>query len=212
MHKNTQNIPNEVSLTCNYSTPQIMKHLQTIKFLVFTFFILTSATSCSKDDMDNNAQLAAVSVSLKSTTQDLNKVYLDIADVQIRVKQEKSATNAWVSLNAINTGTHNVSALNDDAQLQLVDFAEIKSAYVYEIRIVLDDNNFIDINQTLFSLDVVDKGNATPSNLVNSEFEANHMYDIVIDLDLDESISFNTSDNMMVLNPKISTEIRDIQY
>ncbi len=212
MHKNTQNIPNEVSLFCNYSIPQIMKHLQTIKFLVFTFIILVSVTSCSKDDTDSNAQLAAVSVSLKSTTQDLNQVYLDIADVQVRVKQEKSTTDAWVSLNAINTGTHNVSALNDDAQLLLVDYSEIESAYIYEIRIVLDDNNFININQTLFSLDVADKGNSTPSNIVNSEFEANHLYDIVIDLDLDESISFNTSDNMMVLNAKISTEIRDIQY
>ncbi|WP_178986597.1 DUF4382 domain-containing protein [Winogradskyella helgolandensis] len=189
-----------------------MKHLQTIKFLVFTFIILVSVTSCSKDDTDSNAQLAAVSVSLKSTTQDLNQVYLDIADVQVRVKQEKSTTDAWVSLNAINTGTHNVSALNDDAQLLLVDYSEIESAYIYEIRIVLDDNNFININQTLFSLDVADKGNSTPSNIVNSEFEANHLYDIVIDLDLDESISFNTSDNMMVLNAKISTEIRDIQY
>ena len=211
MHKNTQNIPNEVSLLCNYSIPQIMKHLQAIKFLTFTFIILISATSCSKDEMDNTDQLAAVSVSLKSTTQDLNKVYLDITDVQIRVTEEKSASN-WVSLNAINTGTHNVSALNADNQLQLVSYFEIKSAYVYEIRIVLGDNNFMDIDQTLFSLDVADKGNATPSNLVNTEFESNHIYDIVIDLNLDESISFNASDNMMVLNPKLYTEIRDIQY
>ncbi|WP_179333787.1 DUF4382 domain-containing protein [Winogradskyella costae] len=189
-----------------------MKHLQVFKFLVFTFILLISATSCSKDAMHDNAQLASVSVSLKSTTQDLNKVYLDIADVQIRVKQEKSVSDAWVSLNAINTGTHNVSALNEDAQLLLVNYSEIESTYVYEIRIVLDDNNFIDINETLFSLEVADKGNATPSNIVNSEFKANHMYDIVIDLDLDESISFNTSDNMMVLNAKTSTEIRDIQY
>jgi len=210
MHKNTQNIPNEVSLLCNYSIPQIMKHLQAIKFLTFTFIILISATSCSKDEMDNTDQLAAVSVSLKSTTQDLNKVYLDITDVQIRVTEEKSASN-WVSLNAI-TGTHNVSALNADNQLQLVSYFEIKSAYVYEIRIVLGDNNFMDIDQTLFSLDVADKGNATPSNLVNTEFESNHIYDIVIDLNLDESISFNASDNMMVLNPKLYTEIRDIQY
>ncbi|EPR73991.1 hypothetical protein ADIWIN_0951 [Winogradskyella psychrotolerans RS-3] len=189
-----------------------MKHLQAIKFLVFTFIILTSATSCSTDDIDNSDQLAAVSVSLKSTTQDLNKVYLDIEDVQIRVTEEKSAANAWVSLNAINTGTHNVSALINDAQLQLVNYFEIESAYVYEIRIVLGDNNFIDIDQTLFSLDVADKGNSTPSNLVNSDFESNHIYDIVIDLNLDESISFNASDNMMVLNPKLYTEIRDIQY
>ena len=211
MHKNTQNIPNEVSLLCNYSIPQIMKHLQAIKFLAFTFIVLISATSCSKDEVDTTGELAAVSVSLKSTNQDLNKVYLDIADVQIRVTEEKSTSN-WVSLNAINAGTHNVSALTADNQLQLVSYFEIKSAYVYEIRIVLGDNNFMDIDQTLFSLDVADKGNATPSNLVNSEFEANHMYDIVIDLNLEESISFNTSDNMMVLNPKLYTEIRDIQY
>lgn len=211
MHKNTQNIPYEVSLSCNYSIPQIMKHLHTLKVLVFTFIILTSTMSCSKEDTDNgNTSIAAVSVSLKSTTEDSNKVYLDIADVQIRVKE--GTANDWVSLEAINTGAQNISALNNDTQLQLVDFVEIESAYVYEIRIVLGDNNFMDINQTLVSLDVTDKGSDTPSNLVHTAFEANHIYDIVLDLNLDESISYNASDNMMVLNPKLYTEIRQIEY
>ncbi|WP_458628425.1 DUF4382 domain-containing protein [Winogradskyella sp. PC D3.3] len=189
-----------------------MKRLQVIKILVFSFIILISTTSCTKDDVNDNKEFAEISVSLKSTTNNLNKVYLDIEDVQLRVKEDADAPNAWVSLDAINTGTHNVSDLKDDFVLSLVSYFEIKSAYIYEIRLVLDDNNFIDINQTLFSLDIAEIGNATPSNLVNIAFESNRIYDIVINLNLEESISFNETENMMVLHPKLYTEIRQIQY
>ncbi len=212
VHKCTQNIKNKVLLTCNYSKAQVMKRLQVIKILVFSFIILISTTSCTKDDVNDNKEFAEISVSLKSTTNNLNKVYLDIEDVQLRVKEDADAPNAWVSLDAINTGTHNVSDLKDDFVLSLVSYFEIKSAYIYEIRLVLDDNNFIDINQTLFSLDIAEIGNATPSNLVNIAFESNRIYDIVINLNLEESISFNETENMMVLHPKLYTEIRQIQY
>lgn len=190
------------------SISQIMKHLQILKLFAFTFAILLSTTSCTKDDLDSDGQFAGISVSLKSTTSDLNKVYLDIEDVQIKVKEDGSLANAWMSLKAINTGTHNVSDLKGGSELLLVNHFEIKSAYIYEIRLVLGDTNFIDINQTLVSLDVAQIGNATPSNLVKTELKANHIYDIIINLNIDESIRYDVDENMMVLDPKLYTEIR----
>ncbi len=94
----------------------------------------------------------------------------------------------------------------------MVDNFEIESTYIYEIRLVLGNNNFIDLNNTLHSLDVSTLGNATPSNLVRTELVKHRFYDFVIDIDIDESVSFNEDENMMVLNPKLYTEIRQIQY
>jgi len=208
MHKNTQNIVNEVLLRCNSSIPQIMKYLHGIKFIAFSIIILLSATSCSKEELGRDRDFAGITVSLKSSAGNLNKVFIDIEDVQVKVKEDGSLPSSWISLSTINTGTHNVSNLRGDSELLLVDHFEIRPTYIYEIRLVLGDNNFIDVNETLVNLDVTEIGNATPSNLVSSQFEGNHIYQLVINLDIDESISLNEGENMMILNPKLYTEIR----
>lgn len=212
VYKNTQNINNTVLLICNYSISQIMKHLQPIKSLFFSLIVLTCFSSCSKDDVNANSQLTSISVKLKSTTGELNKVYIEIEDVQLKVKEDENAIDAWVSLNTINTGTYNIFDLREGSELQLVSHFEMKPTFIYEIRLVLGENNFVDINNALHNLDISDLGNATPSNLVKIELVPNHIYDFVIDINIDDSVRFNEDENMMILNPKLYTEIRHIQY
>ncbi len=189
-----------------------MKILQPIKSIFFAISILACFASCTKDDINAESNLASVSVKLKSSTGELDKVFIEIEDVQLRVKENDNTPNAWLSLNAINLGTYNAYDLIEDSELIMVDNFEIESGYIYEIRLVLGDNNFIDLDNTLHSLDVSNLGNATPSNVVRKELVKHVFYDFVIDIDIDESVSFNEEENMMVLNPKIYTEIRQIQY
>jgi hypothetical protein len=189
-----------------------MKLLQPIKSFFFTLFILACLTSCTKDDINSDNNLSSISVKLKSATGELDKVYLEIQDVHLKVKDNENEPNAWVSLNAINKGTYNVYDLTEEAELLLVDDFEIESSLIYGIRLVLGDNNFIDLDNTLHSLDVSDLGNATPSNVLRTELVKHRFYDFVINIDIDKSVSFNEPENMMVLSPNIYTEIRQIQY
>ncbi|NRD24481.1 DUF4382 domain-containing protein [Winogradskyella litoriviva] len=185
-----------------------MKHLQALKLCIVAFIFLGNFTSCSKEDLGRNGEYAGVTVSLKSLSTQNSDLFLEIEDVQVKIKDLEGSTDAWLSLNAINTGTHNISDLIVDSELLLVDHFEIQPAYIYEVRLVLGDNNFINENDVLVSLDVSENGNLTPSNLVNREFEGNYLYDIIIELDIDQSINFNDDQNTMVLNPKLYTEIR----
>ena len=125
VYKNTQNIRITVLLICNYSISQIMKHLQSIKPHLFTFIILVCLTSCNKDDVNEDANLSTVNVKLKSTIGELNKVYLEIEGVQLRVKENENTPNAWLSLNVINQGTFNAYDLREGSELLLVDNFEI---------------------------------------------------------------------------------------
>lgn len=181
-----------------------MKHLQSIKRVVLSLIILVNFTSCTKDDMNRDGQKAAITVSLKSNSTEHNKVFIDIEDVQ--VKTNDSSSNTWISLNAINTGTHNVCDLRNESELLLVDHFEMNPKFIHEIRLSLGDNNFININETLISLDIAE--NASASNLIEREFEGNYIYQVVINIDVDESIQFNEDENAMILNPKLYTEIR----
>lgn len=212
VYKNTQNHKITVFLLCNYSIPQIMKHLQAINPLFFSILILLCFTNCSTDDVGDNENVTSIAVKLKSTVGELENVYMQIEDVQFKVSDNENSPNAWISLNAINQGTINACNFIGDAQLLLVDYVEIQSTFIHEIRLVLGENNFIDVNGLLVNLDVSDLGNATPSNLVNTELIANRTYEFVIDVDIDKSISFDEDENMMVFNPKIYTAIRQLEY
>ncbi len=212
MYKNTQNITKTVSLSCNNSTFKIMKRLQLLKPFFFSLILLVCITNCTKDDVNSNQQLTHISVKLKSTVGTYNKVFVEIEDVQLKVREGENASNAWVSLNAINQGTYNIFDLRDNSELLLVNNFELKSTYVYEIRLVLGDNNFIDIDNILYSLDVTDFGNSTPSNLVKLDLNSNHTYDFVINIDIDNSVNFNEEQNMMVLDPNLYTEITQYYY
>jgi len=207
VYKNTQNIRNTVSLICNYSISQIMKYLQPMKSLFFTLIILVCFTSCTIEDNRADGQLAGINVQLKSTAGEFNKVFVEIEDVQLKVNQDGNAPNAWVSLNTINRGTYNLFDLRDDSELLLVDSFEMKATYIYGIRLVLGDNNFIDLNNTLHSLDITNLGNSTPSNLVKMELVPNRIYDFMIDIDIDKSLSFNEDQNMMILDLQLYTAI-----
>lgn len=185
-----------------------MKQFQFFKALLILAVVL-SATSCSKDDIQDNNQSTQITVKLKSSNQSSSKLYLDIEDVQIRIGENPNSTSSWVSLNTINKGVFNVSDLKENNTLLLVDDFEIKATFVYEIRLVLGDNNFMDINHVLHSLDL---GNAEPSNLIETRLNSKRRYDMVIDIDLDKSVSYNQEENIMVLNPKLYTAIRQIEY
>ena len=188
-----------------------MKHLHLFKLFIVAFIVFLGTTSCSENEL-SNGELSGVTVSLKTTSSDATDVFLEIEDVQVRISEDVNSTSSWVSLKTINSGTHNVSDLNDELELMLVDQFEMVSTYIYEIRLVLGDNNFLSINETLVSLDVDGSGSKTPSNLVGTEFTGNSAYNVIINLDLDQSISYNESEGMMVFNPELYTEIRQIRY
>ncbi len=189
-----------------------MKHLQPFSLSRIIFILSICFVSCSKDDLNVDKNLTSITVKLKSTTGELNKVYIDIEDVQLKVIKDGGLSHTWMSLNAINAGTYNAYDLKESNPLLLVDDMEIEADYVDEIRLVLGDNNFVNINNVLHSLDVSNLGNATPSNLIRTQLNSKRRYDVVVDIDIDQSVSFNEEENMMVLNPKLYTAIRQIEY
>lgn len=186
-----------------------MNYQQLIKALFILCVMCLSFTSCSTDDSKLNTDTTSITVKLKSTLGELDKVFLDVVDVQIRVSASEQESGEWLSLNAINLGVCDTSTISQETQLLLVDNFDLNTDYFHEIRLVLGENNFMNIGNVLHALDV---NNATPSNLIKTRLSSNGRYDVVIDIDIDESVSYDDEENMMVLTPKIYTAIRQFEY
>lgn len=185
-----------------------MKQLLIFKPLLYLLTLVVFA-SCTKENIEEAIATSQITVSLKSSNHSDGKVYVDIQDVQIRINENAHDSDAWMSLNTINQGAFNISDLNENTPLLLVDNFNVEGHYVYEIRLVLGYNNFVDINSVLHSLDIE---NTTPSNLVEMQLNSKRRYDMVIDIDLEKSVSYNADEDMMVLAPKLYTAIRQIEY
>lgn len=192
----------------NPNHTNLMPAKSTLILLIFSFLFV----NCSEDSIDGPKDFTNISVRLKSTSSVYGKVYLDIEGVQLRVKSEDGISSFWTDLNTINIGTHNACDLDESSPLILVDDEEIRADYVFEIRLVLGDNNFININNVLHNLDVSELGNALPSNLIETQLNAKRRYDMVVDINIDQSISFDADENTMVLDPILFTAIRQIEY
>ena len=188
-----------------------MKQLQPLKSLILLVLLTSFLVSCSKDEVDSSIDVTNITVKFKSTVGQLDNVYMDIEDIAIKVSNSNEAER-WVSLGVENSGVHNACSFSDSKPLLLIDNLEIDANYLHEIRLVLGDGNFMNINNVLHSLDVSNTGNANPSNLIETQLNPKRRYDITIDINVDASISYDESENMMVLNPQLYTAIRQIEY
>ncbi len=182
-----------------------------LRLLIICFIVISgNFTSCSKEDVSDNFDTANLSVNLNSTSQTFANVYVDLKDVQLKVNNSTDDSSCWVSLIAINQGVYNTDDLTEANAFVLVDYLEIRSTPIYEIRLVFGDSNYMNLNNVLYNLDVTTLGSSIATNVTRTELKAGKSYKFNIELDLDASLSFSEAENMMVFNPQIYTAIHQI--
>ena len=111
-----------------------MKDLQPIKALIFALILSVAFTSCTKEDIKTDT--TNITIKLKSIVGNMDKVYINIEDVQLKMNDGNSSDD-WVSLNSINRGIHNTSDLGEDNTLLLVDDLEIEAGYIHEYLVII---------------------------------------------------------------------------
>jgi len=185
-----------------------MKTLLNFKILVISVLALSLMTSCSNElETETFENSTLVTVKLQGTSSAFSKANLEIIDVQLRVLEDELDPNAWVSLNTVNTGIHDLTKITDNTVVTLVDFENIPSAFIYNIKLVFGDNNRVVKNGLEYVLDIAPECNNASINVVEKQLISNKIYDFVLVFDVDGSIEMSSEGNAN-LNPKMSTEMR----
>ena len=183
-----------------------MKLFKAYKITFLAIFSLFFLSSCSKEDVSDNSQNSLVNVKLKGTESLLSKVNIEVLEVQFRVLEDETAPNAWVSLNTINTGIHDITNLTQDEVVPLVDYEEIPSGYIYDIKIVLGNENMVIANGVEQVLEMSSEFQDA-SNVIGKQLDANMLYEFIVEFEIDKSVSFS-SDGSANLKPKTNTLMR----
>ncbi len=186
-----------------------MKLITSIKPIILAFLIL-GLQSCSKEyETETFPNSALVTIKLQGLSSQLSSANFDITDIQFQVKPNANAEDAWMSLNTVNMGVHDLAQINGVRVVTLVDFDEVNLSHIYSLKIQFGDNNSI-VKQGLeydlvFSQDI----EHAAINVVDKELEANIIYEFLIEFDVDQSISI--SNGTAELRPKTSTILRRFQ-
>lgn len=178
-----------------------------LKTLLISLLAVIVCTSCTKEEASTPLENSLVNVKLTGTQTQLSRFNLEIIDVQFRVLEDESNPNAWISLNAMNTGVHDLTFFNGNQFITLVDFEQVPSEFIYNIKLVLGDQNTIVKNGIEYVVDIDSEYGNSSVNILEKQLIENKLYEFTIELNLDESVSFS-SQNEAKLNPKMNTSMR----
>lgn len=177
------------------------------KTLLFSIFTLLLLSNCSKEEESTYIENSLVNVKLVGTHTQLNRFNLEVLDVQLKVLEDETNPNAWLSLNTINTGVHDLTNFIDNQVITLVDFEQVPAEFIYNIKLVLGEENSVVKNHIEYVLDVESEYDNASVNVLEKKLVENKLYEFTIELDIDESIHFS-SQNEAKLNPKMNTLMR----
>jgi hypothetical protein len=185
-----------------------MKITRNFKILVIGLLTLFLMTSCSNElETETFENSSLITVKLQGVPSVYSEANLEVIDVKIRVLEDELDPEAWVSLNPVNTGIHDLTKITDDTVVTLVDFEEIPSEFIYNIKLVFGDDNSVVENGLEYVLDINAACNNSSINVVEKQLISNKVYDFVLVFDTDNSIEMS-SEGHANLNPKMSTEMR----
>jgi hypothetical protein len=177
------------------------------KSLLISFLAIVLLTSCTKEEESTPFDNSLVNVKLVGTPTQLSSFNLEILDIQLRVLEDETDPNAWLSLNTINTGIHDLTNFTDNHVINLVDFKQVPSEFIYSIKLVLGDENSVVKNGVEYSLDIASEYENASVNILEKQLLENKLYDFTIELNIDESVRFS-SPNEVKLDPKMNTLMR----
>tara|TARA_R110001592_G_scaffold253287_6_gene516210 strand:+ start:781 stop:1362 length:582 start_codon:yes stop_codon:yes gene_type:complete len=178
---------------------------------VFLSF-LTIFLSCSTDSLNFNIQdiqldKTTVSVDLVGNKANFDAVNIEVLDVQVKVIDDETIPDCWLSLNANSKGVYNLLDLTENSTAQLVSGLKIPAGEIYEIKLVLGSNNTIVINGE--TLPLVMNSEHAKGLVVRTikTLEPGMDYSFSLNFDVKQSILETYIDNRVILRPVLNTSI-----
>ena len=170
-----------------------MTLFQNPKALLISLLAIILFSSCSKEEESTTLENSLVNVKLIGTQTQLSRLNLEILDVQLRVLEDENDPKAWLSLNTINTGIHDLTDFTGNHVITLVDFEQVPSEFIYNIKIVLGDENSVVKNNIEYVVDIESEYENASVNILEKQLVENA-----------GSLSFSLSDEeMQSINSKL---------
>lgn len=182
-----------------------MNKLNLLK-IILMLFCGVFFTRCSVENTTQDIDKANISVKLFDAPGDYEKVYVDIEDVLLLVIDDKTAPNCWLSLNA-KAGVYDLLDLTGGIEALLVDNLNVQTGMIYEIRLVLGDNNSIVTGGKTLPLFTPFVHQTGLEIRIDQLLKPNLDYTFLLDFDVSQSILKTSTPDYIILKPELRSSI-----
>jgi len=141
-------------------------------------------------------------VRLTDDPADFQEVNVDIQGIQVRT------SDGWVSVDDVNTGIYDLLTLTDGAEVPLVD-SEFPAGEIFEIRLILGENNSIKVDDQVISLHTPGAQQSGLKLKINRELEEESILSVLLDFDAAESVIAAGASGKFILRPVIRVFLDD---
>lgn len=183
-----------------------MKYLTTLKPML-SVLIIISMFSCSPSAENQLPEKTNVSVTLKASNSRYEAVNVEINDVLLKVIDDDSEPKCWLSLNAQNTGSYNLSNLASGESIMLVNNKKIAKGQVFQIWLDLGDKNSVVIEGKEYALSMPRFHQAGLMVEASQYLKAGTNYTFNLEFEVDESIVETDVEGYIVLKPVLRASI-----
>ena len=175
--------------------------------IVIMFFFVALFTNCSEENASFDIEKANISVKLFDAPGDYESVFVEVKDVLLLIIDDKTVPNCWLSLNA-KEGIYDLLDLTGGVEALLVEDLKIPTGIVYEIKLLLGDNNTIVMNNgetlPLFTPNTLQTGLEIR---IDQQIKPNLDYTFLLDFDVAQSIVKTPTPDYIILKPEIRSNL-----
>ena len=198
-----------------------MKTLKTLNLIIVSILLMTFY-NCSKDandlntvnqtntndsdSFDPNDDMAHITIKLVDAPGDYDQVFVDVADVMIKMNDDSDGEAGWESVST-NSGIYDLLQLTGGQNAVLVDDYEALAGELSQIRLVLGDNNYVVKDGEEFPLKTPSAQQSGLKLKINQTVEAGYLYAFVLDFDVSKSIVDAGNSNNIILKPVITASL-----
>lgn len=172
-------------------------------YLVLLTFTLGAfaLTSCSKNEKSEKE--ARMQVFLTDQPANYGAVNIEVKDVMINYSSDTGS--GWVSLGGVKSGTYDILKLVNGNEALLAD-AAIKSGTISQIRLVLGENNTVNLGGQSFDLKTPSAQQSGLKIKLNQAVNEGISYKLILDFDASRSI-VRTGNDKFILKPVIRASV-----
>lgn len=177
------------------------------KSLSFLLGFIILFFSCSVEDSNTKLDKSNIAVKFINESSDFETVNIEIKDVLLRTHYDENTSNCWLSLNTAANNLHQVIDVSNSNELFLVNDLNIFSSDIYEIKLVLGDNNSIQIDGKNVKLETPSIHQAGLELNMETYLQPNKNYIFSLTLDVNASILQTNIPDYIILKPQLNIEI-----
>lgn len=178
-----------------------------LKNLLFTFLIVISFSSCTKESLSEPSSKTTISVVLNGNNSQYDELWIEVTNVLVKVIDDESIPDCWLSLKTTDNPINHLIDISKTSNLNLVRGLNIPEGTIYEIRLVIGNNNTVVIDGKPINLTTNSVYQNGLVSRVNKHLDSNTHYQYNLEFDTSNSVLETQVEGYYILEPSIHTTL-----